>query len=42
MKGLRLTARGEAVRDYLLATAAATCIAVFLISAACIFKMIGF
>jgi hypothetical protein len=42
MKGLRLTARGEAVRDYLLAAAAVTCIAVGLISATCILKMIGF
>ena len=42
LEGLRLTARGEAVRDYLAAAASLFCIAVILISAYCILKMIGF
>ena len=39
---LRLTRRGEAVRDTLASIAALVCIGIFLVSAYCILKMIGF
>jgi hypothetical protein len=39
---IRLTRRGENVRDTLASLAAAFCIGVALISATCILKMIGF
>jgi hypothetical protein len=42
LEGLRLTERGESVRDYLAAAASLGCIAVILISSYLALKMIGF